>query len=45
MFDKHHVQIIVALCTSCALIAFSYYQRYRAVNVSTAALFAAAAII
>jgi hypothetical protein len=45
MFDRRVTHIIVALCTSFALIAFALYQRYRTVTVPTAAFFGAAAII
>ncbi len=45
MSDKRSRHIVVALCTSAALIAFAIYQSYRAVAVSTSAFFVVAAII
>jgi hypothetical protein len=44
MFKRSN--IIVALCTACALIAFAFYQRYEGpVAVSETEFFVAAAVI
>jgi uncharacterized membrane protein YjjB (DUF3815 family) len=45
MLHIRRTQLIVALCTGCALIAFAAYQRHHAVPISSAAFYVAAAII
>ncbi len=45
MFHKSRSQIIVALGTSCALLAFAVYKRHGELPLSTTAFFIAAATI
>jgi hypothetical protein len=46
MFKKFNSTIIVALCTSAAIIAFAFDQRYKAsVTISEVAFYLAAAVI
>jgi hypothetical protein len=46
MLKRLNANIIIAFCTSCAMIAFAFYQRHEAsINVSAAAFYIAAAII
>jgi uncharacterized membrane protein YqjE len=46
MLKKFNSTIIIALCTSFAIVAFAFDQRYRAsVTVPAVAFFVAAAII
>ncbi|HEY6272050.1 MAG TPA: hypothetical protein VIX19_08660 [Terriglobales bacterium] len=46
MLKKLNANIILALCTSCALIAFAFYERYAASHiVPTVALYGAAPAI
>lgn len=46
MLKKLNANIIVALCASCAMIAFTFYQRYTAsVRVTEAPFYLAAAVI
>jgi hypothetical protein len=46
MTKRHNADIIVALCTSCALIAFAFYQRSEASGtVPAVAFYVAAAAI
>jgi hypothetical protein len=46
MLKRLNSTIIIALCTSAALIAFAFYQRYEGpVTVPTGAFYIAAAII
>jgi hypothetical protein len=46
MFKKLNSNIIIALCTSCALIAFAFYERHGASgSVPAVAFYGAAAVI
>jgi hypothetical protein len=46
MLKRLDSNIIIALCTSCAIIAFAFYERHGAsVNVPVVAFYIAAAII
>lgn len=46
MLKKFNVNIIVALCASCAVIAFEFYERYAASPIAPAgAFYVAAAVI
>lgn len=45
MFDKRATQLLIALCTSCTLIAFAIYCRHHLAPVSRTVLYVAAAII
>lgn len=46
MFKKLNANIIVALCASCATIAFAFYERYAASRIVPAgAFYVAVAVI
>ena len=45
MLHKRRSNVIIALCTSSALIAFAFYQRYQPVTLPIDAFFVAAAMI
>ena len=46
MFKKLNSNIIIALCTSCAIIAFAFYERREAsCSVPAVAFYGAAAVI
>jgi len=46
MTKRRNANIIVASCTSCALIAFAFYERYEASSTMPAvAFYVAAAVI
>jgi hypothetical protein len=46
MIKRLNANIIIALCTSCALIAFAFYQRHEASGtVPAVAFYVAAAVI
>ncbi|MBV9182105.1 MAG: hypothetical protein JO356_12415 [Acidobacteria bacterium] len=45
IFDKRHTPLVVALCTSCALVAFTFYQHHHVVTIPKVAFYAAAAMI
>ena len=46
MLKKLNTNIILAFCTSCAMIAFAFYQRYEtSITVPVVAFYIAAAII
>lgn len=45
MLVKRRMHIVVALSTSCALIAFAVYQRHHPVAIPPVVFFVAAAII
>jgi membrane protein YdbS with pleckstrin-like domain len=46
MFKRLNSNIFIALCTSCTMIAFAFYQRYEAsIAFPAVAFFVAAAII
>ena len=46
MLKKLNANIIVALCASCAIIAFAFYERYTASRIAPAvAFYIAAAVI
>jgi len=46
MLKRLNVNIIIAFCTSCAMIAFAFYERYAASGtVPAVAFYGAAAVI
>ena len=45
MFNQRSTQLIIAVCTSCALIAFAVYQRGHAISIPRFAFYGAAAIL
>ena len=45
MFDKSRIQLIIALCTSCTLIAFAVYRRHHSVPKPGIAFYVTAALI
>jgi hypothetical protein len=46
MLKRLNGNIITALCTACAMIAFAFYERYKtSVAVPTVAFYGAAAVI
>ena len=45
MLDKRRLQLIIAVCTSCALVAFAVYRRHHSVPVPVIAFYVAAALI
>jgi hypothetical protein len=45
MLKKLNANIIVALCASCAIIAFAFYERYAASPIVSAGAFYVAAVI
>jgi hypothetical protein len=45
MFDKPRIQLIIALCTSCTLIAFAVYRRHHSVPIPGIAFYVTAALI
>jgi hypothetical protein len=45
MFKKLNSNIIVALCTGCALIAFAFYERHEASGSVPAVVFYGAAAV
>lgn len=45
MLKKLNANIIVALCASCAIIAFAFYERYAASPIAPAGAFYVAAVI
>jgi hypothetical protein len=46
MLKRLNANIIIALCTSCAIIAFAFYERYEASGtVPAVAFYGAAAVI
>jgi hypothetical protein len=45
MFKKLNANIIVALCASCAIIAFAFYERYAASPIVPAGAFYVAGVI
>ncbi len=45
MFDKRRIQLIIAVCTSCALIAFSVYRKHHSVPIPGIAFYITAALI
>jgi membrane protein YdbS with pleckstrin-like domain len=45
MLKKLNANIIVALCASCAIIAFAFYERYAASPIVPAGAFYVAAVI
>lgn len=46
MLKRLNANIILALCTSCTIIAFAFYQRYEgSVTVPAVAFYGAAAVI
>jgi hypothetical protein len=45
MLKKLNAKIIIALCTSCAIIAFAFYERHAASNTLPAGEFYIAAAV
>jgi hypothetical protein len=45
MFKRLNALVIIALCTSCAMIAFAYYERYEVSSTPPASAFYFAAAI
>jgi membrane protein YdbS with pleckstrin-like domain len=46
MLKRLNANIIIALCASCGIIAFAFYERYAAANrVPAVAFYVAAAVI
>jgi len=45
MFDKRRIQLTIAVCTSCALVALAVYRLHHSVPVPRIAFYIAAALI